>query len=345
MLRRPHWLPRDTLGRRSSASLEFVLVLPVLILLFFGVYDISETVLVYQEVYNAAHTIAASASNLAVQADGSTSLTYPQAQLVESEIWGDLPTLRGYFQDGTKSVTLSSIVFEPTFTTATCQQSSASNPCYVPVVVWSVVYKGGDSGRSFQTSTYTTPTIYFNQTPTGAGTSYSTGNGVNTCGSTHQANSTGSYSCYSGVVQPTSGPMRNCVGLATSPVSSKIYGSLNQTTPITGSASDLTNLRTSNLTDVASTLAPPSPILLVDVNLTYTPPLGPFVTKTVSFASTSVNFWVNAYWPVRSVQATIAESTTPLTLYNQFTSLVLASAPTSRYDTWCTNNTLNGAYQ
>ena len=98
--------------QRSVAALEFCLVAPVLIVLFFGVYDLSSALITYEEVYAAAHSMAASISNQAVQSDGTNSLTYTEVQQDASILWGEIPALRSGLQDGTKSVTISSIVFE-----------------------------------------------------------------------------------------------------------------------------------------------------------------------------------------------------------------------------------------
>jgi hypothetical protein len=283
--------------RRSVAALEFVLVAPLLVALLFGVYDISSALIFYQEVYNAAHSIAASVSNMAVQSDGTTVLTYSQVQQVESELWGQMPSLRSDFQDGMKSITVSSIVFEPA--NASCNAAAVAaaaaakppgpNPClnapgYVPVVVWSVAYAGGDSGRTFQTSTSSTGTV--NYTPVNGSTTTAV------------------------PIILTTTPLRSCSAIATTPRSTLI-GSLNQTLPNAGSSSDLTNLRMLNLTDPDPTTAPPSPIVVVDVHLQYKPILGLVI-------STPLNFWVSGYWPVRSVKTSISQT---FPLYQQFTTI------------------------
>jgi Flp pilus assembly protein TadG len=135
--------------RRGVAALEFALVFPLMLALLFGVYELSEPMMIYQEVYAAAHSIPASASSIAVQADGSTSLSYAEIQLEESLIFAEIPALRSGQQANTAGdgVTMSSVVFEPN--PATCV-ASASNPCnYDAYVVWSVSYTGGDSGLPF----------------------------------------------------------------------------------------------------------------------------------------------------------------------------------------------------
>jgi len=271
--------------KRSVAALEFCLVAPVLVVLFFGVYDLSSALITYEEVYAAAHSMAASISNEAVQSDGTNSLTYTEVQQGASILWGEIPALRSGLQNGTKSVTISSIVFEntsasctPTVNTTSGSVTTTGTRCnYVPVVVWSVAYMGGDSGRTFQTPTNTTTTS-------------------------------------SGVLSWTSvgTPLRSCLGKATIPSASSIVGSLNQTSATGGSASDLTNLRTLSMTTPApSNPAPPSPSLVVDVNLDYQPVIGLFLKG-------GLNLWISAYWPVRSVKTSLSQT---FPLYEEFTTL------------------------
>lgn len=139
--------------RRGVAALEFALVLPLMIALLFGVYELSEPMMIYQEIYAAAHSIPASASIAAVHADGSTALSYSQVEFAESTIFAEIPALRSGQQTNTAGdgVVMSSVVFKPN--PSTCVASAAS-PCnYDAYVVWSVAYTGGDSGRSFNQTT------------------------------------------------------------------------------------------------------------------------------------------------------------------------------------------------
>jgi hypothetical protein len=251
--------------RRANPALEFALVAPILIILFFAVYDFSSGLIVYQEVYNAAHSIPASASIMAVTGgtNGATNLTYQQIQVAESEIWAQMPSLRSGFRDPSKSVTISSVVFE--LTNSSCVPSASPKvPCnYTPYVVWSVAYAGGDSTRSF--------------------------NNV----------------------------LRSCTT------------TLNQSASNAGSASDMTNIRTAGVTTPDPYVSPPSPILVVDVNVKYIPVFG------TSFGP--INFWSTGFWPVRSVQATQDNAQgvpEPLTLNEQFTTITassLTSAPAAGY--------------
>jgi Flp pilus assembly protein TadG len=295
--------------RRSVAALEFALVAPLLVALLFGVYDLSNALITYEEVYAAAHSMAASISNEAVQSDGTNSLTYSEVQQGASLLWGEIPALRSGLQDGVKSVTVSSIVFENTNATCTPTVNTLAadgvtittegTQCdYVPVVVWSITYMAGDSGRTFQTPTNT------------VGTSKSDG-----------------YVDWTAVGTP----LRSCLGTATSP-SSTIVGSLNQSLATAGSSSDLTNLRTYSLTTPApSNPAPPSPILVVDVNLDYQPVIGMILHS-------GLNLWVSAYWPVRSVKTSV---NTVYPLYEEFTTLtpdVPATATKTKLTGYAANN-------
>ena len=300
--------------RRGVAALELVLVAPLFIILFYGVYELSGALIVYQQVYSAAHFIAASVTNASVQSSGSTVLTYDQVQQSASEIWGDIPMLRNGQQNGVKSVTISSISFQPTNNSAACTQST----CYTPVVVWSVVYTGGDSGRSFQVSSSKNGSVRYK--PPGSKTKTTTR-----------------------IIVATA-PLRSCSSIATIPSRASSWpGSLNQTVPNSGSSSDLTNLRTLDLgrTSVNTTTAPPSPIIVVDVHLHYTP--------LFNFFPYAFDYWVNGYWPVRSVKTTVGSDQQ---LYQQFTTIsaesLTNSNPTSYNDgvprsinDYCINTTLD----
>jgi Flp pilus assembly protein TadG len=295
--------------RRAVAALEFVLVAPLLVILLFGVYDLSSALITYEEVYAAAHSMAASISNAAVQADGTNSLTYTEVQQGASLLWAESPTLRSGFQDGVKSVTISSIVFVNTSATCTPTVNTVSKgittlgtQCtYLPVVVWSVAYMGGDSARTFDT-------------PTTGDNAFSKGTWTTLTGS------------------PSAGEtLRSCNGTAKLPAASTIVGSLSQSLANAGSSSDMTNLRTQSLTTPApSNPAPPSPILVVDVQLNYQPVIGLFLNK-------GLDLWVNAYWPVRSVKTTL-KTTYPL--YEEFTTLT-PDVPTGVTATTLANSAAN----
>jgi Flp pilus assembly protein TadG len=313
VLTRLRRLRRD---RRSTAAMEFALVATPLVILMLGVYELCNAAIVYEEVQNAAHSIPASASNLAVQSDtGATSLTYQQIQLAASEIWAEIPELRTGLQNGTYAVTVTSVTFIPTLPptppkTQTVTPTSSCNPSkspqklctYTPTVVWSVAYTGGKSGRTPATAL---------RSCTGAPTAK------------NQANATVYYATTPSYVLLPGGLN------SYAPQSTKTAAS----TVATWTASDLTSLPTWFVANPDPILAPPSPILVVDVHLKYTSVLGLFIHSGVDFYGTG-------FFPVRSVQAATAGSSgsTALSLSQQFTTLVedssdesLSGAPTSSY--------------
>ena len=69
------WSTR-TRRRHGSVTVEFAFIIPIMLVFIIGVFDISKAMILYEEVDNASHTIPLpSASILAVQPDGSTTLT------------------------------------------------------------------------------------------------------------------------------------------------------------------------------------------------------------------------------------------------------------------------------
>jgi len=307
-------LKRLCRDRRSAAGMEFALVVTPLVILMLGVYELCNAAIVYEEVQNAAHSIPASASNLAVQSDtGATALTYQQIQLAASEIWAEIPELRTGLQNGAYSVTVTSVTFIPTLpptppTAQTTKPASACNPSktttctYTPTVIWSVAYTGGASGRTPSTAL---------RSCTGA---------------------------------PTVGTQKNAtVYYATTPAYVSLPGGLNSEAPqstntaastvATWTASDLTSLPTWYVANPDPIWAPPSPILVVDVHLKYTSVLGLFIHAGVDFYGTG-------FFPVRSVEAATASASgsTALSLSQQFTTIIedssdesLTGAATSSY--------------
>ena len=282
---RAHWRALAIgADRRSVAAMEFALVAPVLVVLFFAVYDITDAMITYEEVFNTAHDIAASASNLSVQgSDSSTKLYYGQVQLEASAIFAEMPTLRTGFHHGIKSITISSVNFEVTPANSTCTPGVSPYCSYAAYVVWSAAYAGPPAG---------------NITVTPA---------LRSC-ATEAANAQGAETL-----------------VATS--------ALTQVGPTGGAPSNLTTIRTSNITTPDKYAAPPDPIIVVDVHYQYVPVFNMFV-------KTPIDFWANAYWPLRSVQATVLNPNTgtfsPVASDQQFTGLVSTGTTT--------NGTLTGPY-
>jgi len=318
---------------RSAAALEFAFVAQILLALLLGVFEIANAALVYEQLQNAAHTMPASASNLAVSGTGATVLSYSQIQLVESEIWAEVPELRTGFEDGTKSITMSSVAFiqtypqTPTVAVSGTAPSQFCNPTvpatggapthtcqYTPTVVWSVAYAGGNSGRSFNTGVVRSCT------------------GV--ASASNQQNATVVYA------NP---------GTPTTYSYKVLPGGLNNASPPSGtvspkwSASDLTSLPTFAVANPDPNVAAPSPVLVVDIHLRYKPIFGLFIPAP------GIDFYATGFWPVRSVQSATINPTSGLTtaqnLSQQFTTIVddasdasagtLAGAPGGTY---CINN-------
>jgi hypothetical protein len=264
--------------------MEFAFVAPVLVVLLLAVYEICNATLIFEEVQNAAHSIPASASNLALGNaalkpngvdDGTTLLTYAQTQLAESEIWAEIPELRSGFQNGTKSITLTSVTFLPTYPasgyTTTCvpEQSPKVVTCkYTPTVVWSVAYAGGDSGRTFQDNATGANAVA--RSCTGAPTQQGQANATVIVGTTPETVPGGLNNEYPPTI--TQAPTWHAV--------------------------DLTSLPTFLVADPDPYLAPPSPVLVVDIHLKYTPILGLFLNNGIDFYGTG-------FFPVRSVKTAI----------------------------------------
>jgi Flp pilus assembly protein TadG len=136
---RPIPAARPTKRRRGSVTVEFAFIIPIMLVFIIGVFDISKAMILYEEVDNASHTIPLSASILAVQPDGSTALTAPQVQQAMSAVFAEMPMVRGGTASGTRSVTMTSVIFLPNPSTCT------SNCTYVPNVAWSVPYNDANA--------------------------------------------------------------------------------------------------------------------------------------------------------------------------------------------------------
>jgi Flp pilus assembly protein TadG len=241
-------LARLRRDRRSTAAMEFALIAPTIVAILLGVYEICNAAIVYEEVQNAAHAIPASASNLAVQGTGATSLTYAQIQLAESEIWAEIPQLRNGLQSGTVSVTITSVTFLKTV--LACAPSKTATCAYTPTVAWSVAYAGGKSGRAFG-ATYRSCTGQ----PGGGQSNATLSAGVVPGGLTNDA--------------PQSAGIANTVAT-------------------TWKNGDLTALPTFTVADPDPYWAPPSPILVVDVHLNYHPLFGLFFGNGIDYYGTGL---------------------------------------------------------
>ncbi len=128
------------LNGAGIASVEFALIAPILLMLIIGGFDISRAMLLWQQVWLAAHNISLSATTIAVQTDKTSTLTPAQAQQAMSIVFAAMPTIRNGAASGARSVTLTSVDFVPV---ANCTQVIGNTNCYVASVVWSVTYGGG----------------------------------------------------------------------------------------------------------------------------------------------------------------------------------------------------------
>lgn len=160
-MRRTRAFVRFLFEDRAIAAMEFALIAPVMFLMVAGVFDLSKGIILWQQVYNAAHTIPVSASILSVQPDKTTSLTAAQVQETTSAIYAEMPWIRDGIEQGIRSVTLSSITF--TQTNPACIPLPLI-PCgYTASVAWSVPYNdnrgtGGNSGFTKVTRACGNPT-------------------------------------------------------------------------------------------------------------------------------------------------------------------------------------------
>jgi hypothetical protein len=125
------------LGNRGVAALEFALVAPVMIIMFFGTLDICRAYIAWQEVNNTAEAVVQAAEKLAVtQGATTTQLNVTQMQAAMSVIYVQMPGLDygngdGLLGQGRFAVTLSEVDFAPLCnTTAGCAPQA-------PQTLWS----------------------------------------------------------------------------------------------------------------------------------------------------------------------------------------------------------------
>ncbi len=151
-------------GTAGVASIEFALTAPILLMLVIAGFDASRAMLLWQQVWLAAHNISLSATTIAVQTDKTSTLTPAQAQQAMSIVYAAMPTIRNGAATGTRSVTLTSVDFVPL---PACTPINNVTNCYVASVVWSVAYSGGgQAGWTSVTRSCAPPLAQI--TPTGA---------------------------------------------------------------------------------------------------------------------------------------------------------------------------------
>jgi len=121
--------------RRAVAALEFALVAPIMLILFFATVDIARAYIVWQEVDNAAEAIAQAGEKLSVTSgQAQTSLNSTQMQNAMSTIYAQMPGLLSGQLTGKYGVTLSSVVYSPScaYTNPTlCNANGFSQTAYV----------------------------------------------------------------------------------------------------------------------------------------------------------------------------------------------------------------------
>ena len=130
--------------RRAVAAMEFGLVAPVMVVMVIGVFDLSKAGIIWEQTWSAARSIAESASTVALQPDGSTSLSQAQATEALSIVFAEMPWLRAGIATGvgdttsvpgsTVSAVLSGVSYQP-------NSSSCTSACtYAAIVEWSKAY-------------------------------------------------------------------------------------------------------------------------------------------------------------------------------------------------------------
>ena len=131
--------------RSAVAAMEFGFVAPIMAMLILGVFDLSKAGILWEQTWEAARSIAESASTMALQPDGSTSLSQLQAQQALSVIFAEMPWLRAGVATGpvgsvapanTVSAVLTSVSYQPNVSGCT------SSCTYVATVEWSKAYSG-----------------------------------------------------------------------------------------------------------------------------------------------------------------------------------------------------------
>ena len=126
--------------RSAVAALEFGIIAPVMAILLLAVFDISKAVILWEEVWRASRTIAESATTLAIQPDGSSSLTGEQADQALSAVLVEIPWLRSGIATSlpkngapVAAAVLTSVNYVP--------QTNCTSGCkYVASVEWSKAY-------------------------------------------------------------------------------------------------------------------------------------------------------------------------------------------------------------
>ena len=120
-------------ARRGLAGLEFALVAPMLLMLLFGVVDLSRAILMIQRLTVAAASTATIASTMAVQASNLNTLTGQQVWQATTAPFAVFPNWRLGPLPGAFAITLSSVGF------------TAGSGGYAAHVAWSAANPSGQA--------------------------------------------------------------------------------------------------------------------------------------------------------------------------------------------------------
>ncbi len=150
---------------QAVAALEFAILAPVMALLLLGVYNLARVAIIWEQVWSASRSIAESATTLANQPDGSSSLDTQEVNLSLSEIFAQIPWVAAGIANGpyggtgqntpnTITAVLSSVNYLP-------EPGCKASKCpYQQTIQWSMAYfpKGfsGFVGSAFRPCTQST---------------------------------------------------------------------------------------------------------------------------------------------------------------------------------------------
>lgn len=143
--------------RQAVAALEFALVAPLLVVMFWGVYDFARALIAWEETCAAAQQIAQAAEKLSVTTGSSlTSLTSTQMQDAMTTIYAAMPGLNlgnsSGSMTGAFAVTLSGIAYTPLCSTSSgCQAQT-------PTTLWSSYLTQGGA-QQLNASSVTLPLL------------------------------------------------------------------------------------------------------------------------------------------------------------------------------------------
>ena len=149
---------RDMRGdRRGVAAMEFAMIAPVMLLMMWGVYDISRALLAWEETIRAAQAVGQAAEKLSLKGvdpntgKPTTALTSVDMQTAMTSIYAEMPWLNlgsgGAFSgpNTSYSVTLSGVAYLPTCNAAAYKTNPGACNYVGPSVLWSSYLTEGGS--------------------------------------------------------------------------------------------------------------------------------------------------------------------------------------------------------